>query len=114
MISLRHALNSDGFIELSFCNSKVYARHADDPTGQVDALCRSSMAYFFFDDGFRLFGDSSIRQSVAKADSTNQTLGRTESSIVTMTEVSHSEDPRIAGCCRKRAAVDLDFAELNP
>lgn len=31
-----------------------------------------------------------------------------------MTEVTHSEDPRIAGCCRKRAAVDLDFAELNP
>ena len=31
-----------------------------------------------------------------------------------MTEVPHSEDPRIAGCCRKRAAVDLDFAELNP
>gem|GEM_PF-694136 len=31
-----------------------------------------------------------------------------------MTEVSHSEDPRIAGCYQKRAAVEMDFAELNP
>jgi hypothetical protein len=72
------------------------------------------MAGFLVDGGFRLFSDSSIRQSVSKADSTNQTLGLTESRVVTMTEVSHSEDPRIAGCDQKRAGVDLDFAELNP
>ncbi|HBC48353.1 MAG TPA: hypothetical protein DCZ18_01710 [Gammaproteobacteria bacterium] len=72
------------------------------------------MACLLVDGGFRRFSDSSIRQSVSKVDSTNQTLGLAESRIVTMTEVPHSEDPRIAGCCRKRAAVDLDFAELNP
>ena len=72
------------------------------------------MAYFLVDGGFRLFSDLSIRQSVSKADSTNQTLGLTESRIVTMTEVSHSKDSRIAGCCQQRAAVDLDSAELNP